>query len=297
MAGIVVSCSEIRKKRLKSENPELRSFIFRTNYFMTGDNLNYSFPLWFNDSLVSKEKIKTIVHKWYSKNGDEETGDLQKIRRYTFDESGRLLAVQQQRFYENMLVENITFTYKEAPDKMGFAEVNTYDSLQLEDGMEYNTYSKDTYHEAFAVYENNQTGDFLFCLLKKELQGIMSVDSLFGPTPDDIIQYGSPFKPYKRYQIENLVKEKKVTRYRYFDKSSELRYRKAENYPFSYKSYVTVAKDGRCTGIIDSTFSAGEYLNRSVSTFSYNKQSLPEQLTHKGMRSGKYETFEYTFFD
>lgn len=292
------SCSEIRKRRKQSGAPELKPFLFHTDYFIAGDDLNYSFPMWFNDSLVTKSKIKTIEHKWFAGTGGaQSSGDLQKIRRYSFDESGRLLSVQQQRFYENMEVENITFKYKEAPDKMGFATVETIDSLHPVDAVEYTTYTKDTYHDAYAVYENDHTGDFLFCLLQKEFQGIMSVDSLFGPTPDDVIQYGKPYKPYKRFHIENLVEEKNVSRFRYFKESSELRYRKTDNYPFSNKTYVTVAKNGTCTGFIDSTFSADEYLNRTVSTFSYNKKNLPNRLTHKGMRNGKYETFEYSFYE
>ncbi|MCR9170895.1 MAG: hypothetical protein NXI10_00270 [bacterium] len=297
LTSLVVSCSQIRKKRAKAKNPELKSFVFHTSYFMSGDKLNYSFPMWFNDSIVAKEKIKTVVHKWYSVSGGTSAGDLLKVRRYSFDESGKLLSVQQQRFYENMQVENITFNYKETPDNMGFAAVETIDSLHEEDVVEYTTYSKDTYLNAFVVYENDHTGDYLFCLLKKEFQGTVAVDSLFAPTPDDIIQYGMPYKPYKRYQIENLVEERNVSLYEYFKESQELQYRKSENYPFSNKTYVTVAKNGTCTGFIDSTFSADEYLNRTVSTFSYNENNLPNRLTHKGMRKGKYETFEYVYFD
>ncbi|PWL32943.1 MAG: hypothetical protein DCO96_00910 [Fluviicola sp. XM-24bin1] len=297
IGGSIVSCSEIRKKRSQEKSPELKSFLFRTDYFVAGDDLNFSFPVWFNDSLVAKEKIKTIVHRWYSDTkGGESGGELQKIRRYTFDESGILISVQQQRYYENIQVENITFKYKEAPDALGYATLKAIDSLHPEDAVEYITYSKDTYHDAYAVYENDHTGDFLFCLLNKRYQEIVTVDSLFGPTPDDIVQYGKPSKPYKRFQIENLVEEKQVSRYRYFKESSELRYRRSESYPFSNKTYVTVGKDGSCTGFIDSTFSAGEYLNRTVSTFSYNKRKLPNRLAHKGMRNGKYETFEYSFY-
>lgn len=294
----VSSCSEIQKKQKKSKDTELKPFVFHTDYFIAGDNLNYSFPVWFNDSLVSNQKIRVIVHNWFSgSNGDEEAkGELQKMRRYTFDASGNVLSVQQKRFYENTVVENITFKYKSAPDEMGFASVETIDSLHPENAMEYITYSKHTYHEDYAVYENDHSGDFLFCLLEKQFQGIVSVDSLFGPTPDDIIQYGLPSVPYKRYQIENLVEERNVSRYTYFKDSKELRFRKSDNYPFSNKMQVMVAKDGTCSGFIDSTFSADEYLNRTVSTFSYNDQKLPEQLTHAGMRNGKYETFEYLFF-
>lgn len=293
----ILSCSEIRKRRAKESDPELKPFLFKTSYFIGGDDLNYSFPMWFNDSIIKENKIKTITHRWYSGSAEDESdANVYRLRRYSFNETGNLLRVQQKRFYENTVVENITFEYKGIPDKMGYTDLTTTDSLNLESPVEYTTYSKEVYHKKFVVYQNDNTGDFLFCVLNKKLQGIVSVDSLFAPTPDDIIQYGFPYKPYKRYQIENFVKEKNVVRYRYFD-SSELAYRKSEKYPFSNKTYATVAKDGTCTGFVDSTFSAEEYLNRTVSTFSYSEGKLPTKLTHNGMRQGNFETFEYSFFE
>ena len=295
---LIASCSEHKKKKSKFVQEELNTFLFRTEYFISDVDQNFSFPDWFNDSLVAERNIQTITHQWYSvASGEDLSSPLQKTRIYTFDASGQLLAVQQKRFYENQEVENITFQYEDAPDEMGFAELTSIDSLHPNSPIEYHTYHKEEYQDAYAVYENDHNGDFLFCLLRKRLQGIVSVDSLFAPTPDDIVQYGRPTQPYRRYQVENLVKEKNVQRFGYFKKSTELRYMISDSYPFSNKTYVTVDSKGKCTGFIDSTFSADEYLNRTVSTFSYDEHKLPSRLTHTGMRNGNYETFEYSFFE
>jgi hypothetical protein len=179
---------------------------------------------------------------------------------------------------------------------MGFVAVTAIDSLHPKESLEYATYRKEEYQKGYAVYEDNNSGDFLFCLMIKRFQGIVSVDSLFTPTPEDIVQYGSPMRPFKRYQIENLVEENNVQRFGYFKESSELRYLISENYPFSHKTTITVDGTGNCVGYIDSTFSADEYLNRTVSTFGFDKEKLPSRLTHTGMRNGNYETFEYSFF-
>ncbi|GAB5417470.1 MAG: hypothetical protein Crog4KO_30520 [Crocinitomicaceae bacterium] len=298
LAVFLFSCSEARKRRAASVAPELNTSLFRTEYFIGDVDENFSFPNWFNDSLLVKHKIQSITHHWYSLPSDEDMmSPLQKTRIYTFDETGQLLAVQQKRFYENLEVENITFKYTESPDEMGFAELEMIDSLHSDEWEDYNTYHKEEYQNAYAVYENDHSGDFLFCLLKKRFQGIVSVDSLFSPTPQDLVQYGSPKKPFKRYQIENLVKEKNVKRFGYFEKTAELRYLISDNYPFSNKTQVTVNENGVFTGFIDSTFSADEYLNRTVSTFSFDENKFPKRLTHKGMRSGSYETFEYSYFE
>lgn len=293
----IVSCSENKKKQSDSTEPELKAFLFRTEYFIADVDENFSFPDWFNDSLIAKSKIQTITHQWYAlPSGEDLSSPLQKTRMYTFDETGQLLAVQQKRFYENLEVENITFIYSEGTDELGFAKLKTIDSLHPGESTEYNTYHKEEYQKAYAVYENDHNGDFLFCLLKKRFQGIVSVDSLFSPTPQDIVQYGRPVQPFKRYQVENLVKEKNVQRFGYFKKSAELKYLISDNYPFSNKTQVTVNKKGMCTGFVDSTFSADEYLNRTVSTFSFGENQLPTRLTHTGMRNGNFETFEYSFF-
>lgn len=291
------ACSSDRKKQEKYVEPKLNSFLFRTEYFISNAEQHFSFPNWFNEKILTKKKVQTITHSWYSLSSEEEVSSaLQKSRKYTFNASGELLTVQQKRFYENLVVENITLTYPEAPDALGFVAVKAFDSLHPNESLEYATYRKEEYQKAYAVYEDNSSGDFLFCLMKKRFQGIVSVDSLFTPTPDDIVQYGSPMRPFKRYQIENLVEENNVQRFGYFKESSELQYLVSENYPFSNKTTITVDGTGKCVGYIDSTFSADEYLNRTVSTFSFDKNNLPSRLTHTGMRNGNYETFEYSFF-
>lgn len=294
---LISGCSEIRKRRAKRKVVKVQPFLFRTNYFLSSDAHSFSFPVWFNDSLVVKNRIQTIVHTWYTQPIDEgNDGTINQIRRYSFDEKGTLLEVQQKRFYENIVVENLTFRYSAKRDEMGFAPMSIIDSLHTPVDHEYTTYSKEEYQDAYAVYQNDENGDFLFCLLKKQFQGILSVDSLFSPTPDDLVQYGSPEKPYRRYQIENIVEEKKVTRYKYFDGSTQVKECVTDNYPFLNKTRFLINKKGHFTGYIDSTFSTDEYLNRTVSTFAYDSKDLPSKLIHKGMRAGNFETFTYTFF-
>jgi hypothetical protein len=123
------------------------------------------------------------------------------------------------------------------------------------------------------------------------------VDSLFSPTPKDIIQYGSPKAPLKSYQIENFVEEKNVAAFSYFQKSSNIKGWRTESYPFLNKVSFILDNQGHYRGVVDSTFSANQYLNRTTSSFIYNEKKLPEKLVYKGMGEGKYETFQYTFFD
>ena len=196
-----------------------------------------------------------------------------------------------------MVVENVTFRYSTVYDEKGYALMEITDSMNLDDANKYENYSKELYNKDYGVYNSTLTGDYLFCILNDKLCEIVSVDSLFTPTPTDIIQYGSHLKPNKRFQVENLVNEKNVVTFEYYKGSNQLKSVASENYPFYNKKHVTVDKDGNCSGYVDSIFSADAYLNRTVSTFNLDSKRLPNKLVHKGMRSSNYELFEYEYYD
>lgn len=293
---ITVGCSSEHRTRLKEKEIAMQPFVFHMNYFLAGNDLDFSFPVWFNDSIVRKNKIKTIRQKTLGVSAyDQEVVEGERF--FNFNEQGVITSVQRIKYYENMVVENVTFSYSGVYDEKGFTVVEIIDSLNLNEASKYEYYLKELYNKDYGVYNNSITGDYLFCILNSKLCEIVSVDSLFNPTPNDIVQYGSHFKPLKRFQIENLVNEKNVTTYEYYDNSKELKSVASENYPFYNKKHVTVDNRGFCTGYVDSIFSADSYLNRIVSTFKLNKNKLPIKLLHKGMRSGIYEEFTYEYYE
>lgn len=290
------SCSEIRKRRHKKKTVKVQPFVFRMNYFLAADEQNISFPLWFNDSIVQKHKIREVYQKSFGPNPEGEQV-LQMERVFSFDEHGALKTVQRKRYYENFMVENVTFTLKGVKDLLGHRVVEITDSLHPKKTVEYERYEKNLYSKGYAAFRNSETGDYLFYISDMNLRNTVAVDSLFQPTHRDIIVYGTPAHPVKKFSVENIVKEHNVVKYAYFEKSSNVKSVKKENYPFYVSSSVTVDKKGNCTGYIDSTFSADKYLNRTVSTFEFGNHRLPVKLKHNGMRKGHHEIFEYRYYE
>jgi len=293
---VVFGCSPTKRSEKTINEMPAKPDVFRMNYFTSEGEKNVSFPVWFNDSIVRNEQIKLLRHKSFGNDSNGEA-EMKVERIFSFDEQGVLKSFQRKKFYENVVVENVTFKYTDVRDDMGYAPVEIIDSLHPNEKGNYELYKKEQYNKEYIVYSNTISGDYLFCILDRKLWGTVSVDSLFNPTPNDIIQYGSPYKPYKRFQIEKLVNEKNVTAYRYYKGTSSLKRISSDTYPFYLKKSPLVAKNGVWRGYIDSTFSAYSYLNRTVSKCKRNQEKLPIKLVHKGMRSGSFEVFEYEFYD
>ncbi len=290
-----VSCSEIKRRRKLAKGPAIQAFVFKTDYFLSDPDHQISFPAWFNDTIVRNKKMREITHKTFVKNADGDH-ELKIAKCFTFDDQGKLLRLDRKRYYENFVVENVTFLYTSEMDPMGYVPVKIVDSLHPKEASEYDFYLKESYNREYLVYTNSLTGDFLFCVLDPKLCGIVSVDSLFHPTPQDLIVYGKPSQRKKQFLIENLVTEKSSITFDYFKNSKELQRIERDNYPFYITKDALLSTEGRCLGFVDSTFSGGDYLNRTVRKFQFDKD-LPIKLVHEGMRGGTYETFEYSYFE
>lgn len=281
----------MRKKRIVA-----KPFLFQMERFISDEERNISFPLWFNDSLIRHYRIETLVRKSMGKNSDGEL-ELKAEKKYFFNQHGNLIAVHSKKYYENEIVENVTFRYLDIIDDVGFAHVEIIDSLHLEDGLYgYVRYEKETYNDQILVYVNSTTGDYLFHVIDESAWGTVSVDSLLAPTPEDVIVYGTPKRPEKKFQVYNIVTEKNVVTYTYLRRQDAIGTVTKENYPFYYKRDLNYSAKGNCIGFVDSTFSGNKYLNRSVSRFTFSNQGLPLSLTHKGTRETDFEQFEYIFY-
>jgi hypothetical protein len=230
---------------------------------------------------------------------------LKEIKTYLFNANGELLSIQIQQFYENIEVANIAFDYLSTKDENGFSTIErrrTKNTSEDEFNDQYKIYNKEDYKEKFLVYTNEQSGDYLFYLLKRKNWGAVSVDSILQPTPEDIVALGTTFYPKKIYQVENTVNEFNVVKYTY-DKSNrfikEILY---NDYPFRKKRTILYGQSGLCKGYVDSTYTDDKFLKRRESTFEFNK-NLPTILKHVNHSNDsltgffQFERFEYTYFE
>lgn len=259
---------------------------------------NVSFPIWFNDSVIKDNKIKRITRNIYPISSEDDLAAPKEIRLYDFDEQGGLLSVSIKKFYDNMIVEDVTFKYSDVKDEMGYSDVEILEGEhQIDEGGDYSIYNKEQYLEKFLVYSNANTSNYLFYMLNKKNWGALSVDSILRPTPNDQIVLGSTFKPHKMYQVHNTVSESNVVDLVYSNEGQVINSISFEKYPFYYKRYISYSDKGYCTGFVDSTFTSDQFLMRAESTFKMNENRLPTKLAQKKPGGGGAEIFEYEYYE
>lgn len=294
---LFASCNELKKERRKEKSKPSQPFIFNMEHMFSDAEQNASFPIWFSDSLVKQHQIKRITRNIYPITTADDLGAPKETRLYDFDEQGGLISVSIKKFYESMIVEDVTFQYSSVKDEMGFSIVEILNGEhQDEDEGDYFIHNKEKYLEKFLVYSNENTGNYLFYMLNQKNWGALSIDSILNPTTDDLIILGSTFKPKKMYQVHNTVSETNVVDLVYSRRGEVINSIFFEKYPFYYKRHISYNNKGFCTGFIDSTFSADQYLMRTKSTFQMNKKQLPIKLIQKKPGGDGYEIFEYEFY-
>ena len=302
----LLSCAEDKSTPFLKKKEKHSPFVFNLQHYFSDNEFNVSFPIWFNDSLIKLNHIESITRSIYLSGNDaeEEFTSPKEVKTYFFNEEGELLSIQVQQFYENIEVANVAFDYLSPKDENGFSTVERRrDKKNPEDEFHdhYVIYEKEDYTENFLVYTNEQTGNYLFYLLKRKNWGAVSVDSILQPTPDDIITLGTTFYPKKTYQVENTVNEFNVVKYTYDKTNRFIKEVLYNDYPFRKKRTILYNQYGVCNGYVDSTFTDDKFLKRRESKFEFDKK-LPVTLKHLNHSLdtltgfSQLEKFEYSYF-
>lgn len=310
---LFLGCSEEKRPFFRNGEIEPKNFVLEMQHFFSDSEDNMSFPVWFEDSLIKNGGVKTIHRKIYNLN--EKVDDLSALKMekiYEFDTGGRILSVQIREYYEGQNVSDVTFLYSGVKDLHGFQKVKMTRTIESKDEVTgYQLYDVEQTATNFWAYVNNVSGNYLFFLPNERHWGGLSVDSILSPTPEDVIVFGTPKVPTKRYQVVNRVNEFKVRTIDYAKKPlkksggnewnpTEIRF---ESEPFDYKRNIEYDKKGNCIGFVDSTFSMERYLMRRWTRFKFNKIHLPTEVVHTSAQTAntsknrQIETFDYIFYE
>ena len=302
---LFASCSEEKRKLFQRGNKVSKDFVLEMQHFFSESEDNMSFPVWFDDSLVKENRVKSIHRKIYNVNGKvEDFASLKVDKLYEFDEKGHVKRIQVSEYYEGQKVTDVTFIYSGVKDVYGFQKVKMKITNESNADLEaYQFYEMEQRANSFLAYVNVDNGNYLFFLPNEKHWGALSVDSILRPTGDDFVVYGTPKFPSKRYHVLNRVNEFDVKTIEYAKKSKNPTEIQFEREPFDYKRSIQYDKKGHCVGFIDSTFSMESYLMRRHSKFSFKNEQLPTRVTHSSARTNEneknfqIETFDYTYYD
>ncbi|MGB0914850.1 MAG: hypothetical protein ACPGVI_02210 [Crocinitomicaceae bacterium] len=300
------SCSEQKRPRFLKRSITYQPFLFNMQHYFSDQELNMSFPIWFNDTILKQNRIKEIRLSVYSSSQDTSVNENypKRTKVYTFNEDGDIVSAQFEQFYENVKVGSYLFDYATSKDENGFSKVEKTvgPNSDLKASEHYTIYEKEKCNDKFLIYRDELSGDYLFYMLNRKNWGALSVDSIFNPTIEDKVIFGSPQFPYKSYHVENVVKESEVIEYEYDKKNEFVLQIKRDEYPFRNKRSVNYSKSGDCLGFVDSTFSGDKFLKAELTIFEIEGQ-LPRKIIHESKLnesgSGYFhiETIEYIFFE
>jgi hypothetical protein len=314
---LLISCTspKVNEKRevKQSYKPNLLQFPF---LYIPEEN-NLSFPLWFNDSILSAYHIVKLDRRTYVFDMEDSIditkpsiSDLNERKEYRFNPTGSIKNVRFTYFFDGEKIGHMAFHYTLETSIKGYCFAENTDTTNAGDfsiGIkndlpikQHEILRKNSRFLSFkTIHENNK----LFFLPNSAFWGALAVDSILHPKPDDKIILGSPTKPVKSYKVRNKVLQKDVMRFMYVSGTTILKKMTWIDFPFSTTRTFRFDKLGRCAGFTDSLFSGHQFLKRSVVSIWFNKKNLPVKILFKHelnpgkQQLGRMEVFRYTFRD
>ena len=324
LISISTACSGDGNSLLSRSKKKYPVSLINLNTLLSEDENDVSFPTWFNDSIIKSHGITKIIRKSFQRNSmeNDEIAGLsstvpREIREYYFDEKGNLIQLNVHNYYDDREIGSVLFSYSGVKDRYGFSTVkrNVFVSKTTKPfaendepldpevrELDFRMHEKRKDYNKCLVYQDMETGDYLFFIPQKKYWGTLSVDSILAPNPKDVVIWGTPKHPTKKYQVSNKVYEKNVRLFNY----QKGNYKTIQNwvkkdYPFDQKRDFLYTKKGFCNGYVDSTFSEDVYVTRVITEIQYNKKHEPIRVIHRKENPTNkaeffsLETFEYEF--
>lgn len=296
------------KKKVRAREVEIVSDLIHPLYFQEEISSLINFPFWFNDSIVSQQKIQQLTitsfkgvisdTSVYDPDSEDETFPKRTLI-YTFNQAGRIIQLQITDFSEGIVISNQSFRFGKS-NQLNFCEAVQKDNFYGVENSTF-TYTPNKFSTDYASFESSNDLDLLHFILNKKYFGPLSVDSIASPLPNDWVILGFPDKPVKRYKVKNTVKETSISNYEYYSGNFP-KLITNEEYPFFKKRYFNY-ENGHFNGYIDSTFIDETFVTSVKSLIYYDNKRLPKKIIHKkehaeGVNNYQtHELFTYTYYE
>ena len=305
---ILSSCGEKNKVNDFGIGKHLPNSIINNQLLFSSFEEEYSFPIWFNDSLIRENQIVKITRKIYPLGQQIDISDSifflpVKTVSYMFDKNGRVSALEVILTRDNQEISKVHLKYGSLDDKIGYAPYK----IVKNEGF----HSKNEKISDLPSYDVQKVTDkYIQLVLKKSKENLFVINDDNGwgafritkklhPAANDKLVLGTMYHPLKSYSVENTIKESNVQIFEYQkDLISEIT---TIDYPFQSKRSFQYDRRGYCTSFVDSMFSDEEFLSRTISKFTNNMHFSPTKIVHekanmKGESSFHYlELFEYEY--
>jgi hypothetical protein len=261
---------------------EAHDFIFRMQLMYTDQEDEASFPVWFNEEMIAKQKISSITQTIYETEIKDAPKSLREKRQYYFNRNGMLRCVVIRSYYDDEQIGLIRYDYPTGHDAMGFGQFHVVkDTSRLDFIEDANVPELKSVFYPFSigkdlrVFRNGQTGRRRYYYPKRRIE---KVDSIPEPQLYDQIVMGTVLKPTSNYFLGKDKIKVNLTRYIYSKKTGAIARILFYRGPITTKRNFDFNSKGKCTGFIDSTFTNSKFLCDIQTTFILNGAGNPTKV-------------------
>jgi hypothetical protein len=260
---------------------------------------------------ITKRVYGRIVGDTTEINSYQQAIPKEKIE-YYFDPNGLVDQIVIYMYYDDREIARVNFIYEGNMLPSGYRSLRILPMISLTKSPLKDQFSTDFFADKtnqfsqlkfikkkkkYATYLDLEKGSHYFYVPSKENWGPLSIDSIVHPKETDWVILGSARKPYKRYQVQNIVREKKTHEYSYWN-SGVLKSRIKKTYPFEYRRTFIYGKSHEWKGYIDSTFTENRFITRMEAVVNYDQYQRPMEIIHQKQETNQQnlyyrETFYY----
>jgi hypothetical protein len=263
----------------EKQQHEAHDCLFRMQALFTDAEDDFSFPLWFNQNMISEQKISAITRRIYSIEIKGLERQLREKRQYCFNQNGTLRCVVIRHYFDVEEIGIERYDYPNGHDAQGYARYRVVkDTSRLDAFQDVNVPEVKIAHYPvhvgtdILVYRNSRTGRLRHYFPSGKIQ---KVDSMQAPQVYDEVILGSAFNPIARYILGKDEIKSEFTRYVYSKKTGALARIIFYQGLFTTKRTFEYNAKGKCTGFEDATFHKAKCITNFQTEFTLDNKGNP----------------------
>jgi hypothetical protein len=297
---LIFACNGEKVSGVKNnpQAPPIKEHLVNWTFFNSEGLQNISFPIWFNDSLVTSKNIKKIhidINE-FEPQQDSSFHDTIPSTQYEVDFSnGTINMFYVKEFSQEIAIEEQWFRYRNKKDSLGYslpaitnnviyAEndflpiFTTLQNAQHYKRLKIGDIDSSVVHYVNTLSVNNEQHVFI-----KDTANwnVHFIDQKFEHPEKIVFYFGLPTKHLESFKIQNLVEKSKLSSNKYFENGCIYQHSTYSNGFENRRTFLYDTK-GEVTGYIDSlVVEPNDFIERIISKVKY-KNGLPSVVSsHK----------------
>lgn len=291
--AIIASCSgSVLKKKRSLRLKNAHATLINLSRLGLDEEKYFSFPQYFNDSIVAIYGIESISRIVYTDFDEQDSLPNPSSQfDYFFDKSGLIKELNWFEFYDSRTINTVKLHFSSWKNSLADFDVKNGETEEIE------TYKFIKSSDDWSMYQNTDDFHFIYELKNPVNWRPLKVDSICHPDKDDWIVFGTMDQPRKMYRVQNIVEEHNIKTFDY--EKGGLRKMEWNEAPFHMVRRFNYNRKGKLISYIDSTYGGGEFVSLSTYEIKYEKELPIEIVGSKEIANEqkifRKETFIYHF--